>query len=113
MVNADGLNPDFSRDIYIAVGSEMAGNVRNVLVKDCKFEDVYSIATIKAPRGRGAIIENIHYENCTLRNYSLEHSECQWFRGAYNITGLVMDNVTVHSLLDQNYIFQNTENQRE
>jgi exo-poly-alpha-galacturonosidase len=78
-------NCTFKSGFGIAVGSEMSGGVRNVRVSDCTFEDVYSIGTIKAPRGRGAVIENIRFEDCTLRNYSLEHKDCEWFRGAINI----------------------------
>ena len=63
----------------------MAGGVKNVHIKDCIFENTFSIATVKAPRGRGARIDNIRYEDCTLRNYDLDHEDCKWFRGAINI----------------------------
>lgn len=63
----------------------MAGGVSNVRVQDCTFEDSFSIGTVKAPRGRGAVIEDISYEDCTLRNNDLEHQDCRWFRGAINI----------------------------
>ncbi|WP_342423961.1 glycoside hydrolase family 28 protein [Paenibacillus sp. FSL E2-0178] len=78
-------NCRFNSGFGVAIGSEMAGGVSGVQVTDCIFEDVYSIGTVKAPRGRGAVIENISYENCTLKNYSLEHEDCEWFRGAINI----------------------------
>ncbi|MBS1368453.1 MAG: glycoside hydrolase family 28 protein [Lentisphaeria bacterium] len=66
----------------VAIGSEMSGGVRNVLVRECRFENVYSIASLKAPRGRGGLIENIRYENCTLFNSDMHYSDCRWFRGA-------------------------------
>lgn len=69
----------------VAMGSEMSGGVRNVLVKDCVFEDTYSLASIKAPRGRGGCIENITYENLKHTNRSTEHKDCRWFRGAVYI----------------------------
>ncbi|MDQ8734754.1 glycoside hydrolase family 28 protein [Paenibacillus sp. LHD-38] len=78
-------NCAFKSGFGVAIGSEMSGDVRNVRVSDCTFEDVYSIATVKAPRGRGAVIENIRFEDCRLTNYSLEHEDCEWFRGAINI----------------------------
>jgi exo-poly-alpha-galacturonosidase len=78
-------NCRFNSGFGVAIGSEMAGGVSGVQVTDCIFEDVYSIGTVKAPRGRGAVIENISYENCMLKNYSLEHEDCEWFRGAINI----------------------------
>lgn len=78
-------NCSFRSGFGVAVGSEMAGNVRNVLVQDCVFQDVYSVGSIKAPRGRGGIIENITYENITFTNYSTEHKDGRWFRGAVYI----------------------------
>ncbi len=78
-------NCTFRSGFGVAVGSEMAGSVRNVLVRDCKFEDVYSAVSIKAPRGRGGVIENIRYENIVHRNHSPEHKDCKWFRGAVYI----------------------------
>ncbi|MCC8169442.1 MAG: hypothetical protein LIO59_03600, partial [Oscillospiraceae bacterium] len=69
----------------VAVGSEMSGGVKNVFVKDCCFENTYSIASIKAPRGRGGIIENIYYENNSLVKYKDELHDCEWFRGAVYI----------------------------
>lgn len=78
-------NCRFRSGFGVAVGSEMSGGVRDVLVRDCDFEDTYSVGSVKAPRGRGGVIENICYENCTFRNHSLEHSDCRWFRGAVYI----------------------------
>lgn len=72
----------FTSGFGVAMGSEMAGGVRNVLVEDCVFEDAFSIASVKAPRGRGSVIENITYRDCTLTNKSNEHQDSQWFRGA-------------------------------
>lgn len=75
----------FKSGFGIAVGSEMSGDVRNVFVEDCIYEDVYSVASIKAPRGRGGVIENIRCHDLTLTNKSLEHKDCEWFRGALYI----------------------------
>lgn len=78
-------NCSFKSGFGVAVGSEMSGSVRNVLVQDCNFEDVYSIGSVKAPRGRGGVVENIKYEDITFKNYDLEHKDCRWFRGAIYI----------------------------
>ena len=72
----------FNSGFGVAIGSEMSGGVRNVLVKDCEFNDTFSIGTVKAPRGRGNVIENITYENITHKNFSTDHKDCRWFRGA-------------------------------
>jgi polygalacturonase len=72
----------FTSGFGVAVGSEMAGGVRNVLVEDCVFKDAFSIASVKAPRGRGSVIENITYRDCTLTNQNTEIHDSKWFRGA-------------------------------
>ncbi|MFM2295192.1 MAG: hypothetical protein RLZZ350_1605 [Verrucomicrobiota bacterium] len=72
----------FMSGFGVAIGSEMAGGVRNVLVEDCVFEDTFSIASVKAPRPRGNVIENITYRDCTLTNRSPEHQDSTFFRGA-------------------------------
>ena len=75
-------NCRFKGGFGVAVGSEMAGGIRNVLVQDCEFENTYSVASIKAPRGRGGVIENIRYEDISFSYESTEHTDCRWFRGA-------------------------------
>ena len=75
----------FNSGFGVAIGSEMSGGVRNVLVRDCEFNDTFSIGTVKAPRGRGNVIENITYENITHKNFSTDHKDCRWFRGAIYI----------------------------
>jgi len=52
------------------------------LVEDCVFKDTFSIASVKAPRGRGSVIENITCRDCTHTNESAEHHDSKWFRGA-------------------------------
>ena len=79
------INCTFRSGFGVAVGSEMAGGVRNVLVRDCRFNDVYSAVAIKAPRGRGGVVENIRFENIVHKNSSNEQKDCKWFRGAIYI----------------------------
>ena len=75
-------NCTFTSGFGVAMGSEMSGGVRDCLVQDCVFSDVYSIGSIKTPRGRGSVVENIVYENLRHQNLSHEHQDCKWFRGA-------------------------------
>jgi polygalacturonase len=47
----------------VAVGSEVSGGVRNVLIRDCELiGDVTNIIHIKTRRGRGGVVENIWVE---------------------------------------------------
>lgn len=75
-------NCRFKSGFGVAMGSEMAGGIRNVLVQDCVFEDSFSIASVKAPRGRGAYIENVLYDNCRLVNHDRSVTSTIWFKGA-------------------------------
>lgn len=52
----------------ITVGSEMAGGVRNITVKDCKFLNTDRGLRIKTRRGRGkdAVIDGVLFENIEM-----------------------------------------------
>lgn len=78
-------NCRFTSGFGAAIGSEMSGSVRNVRFENCIFENTYSLASIKAPRGRGGIVENITYRNCRHFYNENEFSDNKWFRGAINI----------------------------
>lgn len=78
-------NCKFNSGFGVAIGSEMSGSVRNVLVEDCTFKDVYSIGSIKSPRGRGGIVKNIIFKDIVFKNSNLEYNDCEWFRGAIYI----------------------------
>lgn len=93
-VNVTIENCVFKSGFGVAVGSEMSGGVRDVFVKNCKFENTHSIASVKAIRGRGSYIKNIHYENCSLVNNNTEISDTKWFRGALYIDGFYGDDVS-------------------
>ena len=52
----------------ISIGSETAGGVRNVTVRNCMFENTENGIRIKSQRGRGGIVENITYSDITMKN---------------------------------------------
>ena len=56
----------------IVIGSEMSGGVRNVYVHDALFEDCDRGIRMKSTRGRGAIVENIYFENVTMKRIRYE-----------------------------------------
>ena len=80
-------NCTFPSGFGVAMGSEMSGGVEDVFVRNCTFENAFSIASIKAIRGRGSYVRNIHYENCSIKNYSTEHKDTRYFRGAIYLDG--------------------------
>lgn len=78
-------NCRFVSGFGVAVGSEMSGGVRNVRVENCIFENTYSIASIKAPRGRGGTVDNIMFRACKHYYNENEFNDCKWFRAAIYI----------------------------
>lgn len=74
-------NCRFKSGFGVAVGSEMSGGVRNVTVRDCEFNNTFSIGSVKTCRGRGGVIEDVLFENVELVNTDTEFSDCKWFRG--------------------------------
>jgi polygalacturonase len=52
----------------ISIGSETLGGVRNVTVRNCTFENTENGLRIKSQRGKGGLVENIHYSDITMKN---------------------------------------------
>ena len=75
----------FKHGFGVAVGSEVSGGVNGVYVHDCVFDQTYSAASIKSPRGRGAVIENVLFRNIKQKYTENELHDCEWFRGALYI----------------------------
>ena len=94
-------NCRFKAGFGVAMGSDMAGGVRNVLVQDCHFEDSFSIASVKAPRGRGSYIENILYDNCSLVNKDRIMKSCKWFKGALYLDNYYGEDIVDHEVMQE------------
>ncbi len=52
----------------MSIGSETAGGVRNVVVRNCTFENTENGIRIKSQRGRGGRVENISFSDLTMKN---------------------------------------------
>jgi polygalacturonase len=50
----------------VSIGSDMSGNVRNVFIHDCEFQDLWRGFWIKSTRGRGGVVENIYYTDTKI-----------------------------------------------
>jgi polygalacturonase len=50
----------------VALGSETAGSIRNVLVSNCVIEDCLSGMHIRSPRGRGGVVERLRVSNVVM-----------------------------------------------
>jgi hypothetical protein len=60
----------------LSIGSETVGGVKNVIVRNCTFENTDNGIRIKSDRKRGGTVENVLCENITMTNV----------RGALTIT---------------------------
>ena len=48
------------------IGSDMSGGVRNVFVHNCEFENLAAGIRMKAARGRGGVVEDIHIQDIKM-----------------------------------------------
>jgi polygalacturonase len=84
----------------IVIGSEMSGDVRNVVVGDCIFQDTDRGLRIKSCRGRGGVVENIQVSNILMLNVVCPfvtnlyyfcgpkgHEKYIWDKSSYPVTG--------------------------
>jgi len=56
----------------MVIGSEMSGDIRNVLAHDCFFDGTDRGIRLKSNSSRGGRVENIWYSNIRMRNIQLE-----------------------------------------
>lgn len=66
----------------VVLGSEMSGNIRNVVISNCIFQDTDRGIRLKTRRGRGGLIENI-----TVNNLIMENVFCPFVINAYYYCG--------------------------
>ncbi|MGA2604606.1 MAG: glycoside hydrolase family 28 protein [Verrucomicrobiia bacterium] len=52
----------------MSIGSESAGGVRNVTVRNCTFEGTENGIRIKSQRGRGGVVENVSYSDINMKD---------------------------------------------
>jgi len=52
----------------VVIGSEMSGDVRNIVISNCVFDGTDRGIRIKSTRGRGGVVENISVSNIVVRN---------------------------------------------
>ena len=72
----------FKSGYGIAIGSEMSGGITDVTIRDCVFQNTYSMLSVKAPRPRGGVVDGIICEDCIHFNYDSIEEDCEWHRGA-------------------------------
>lgn len=53
----------------IAIGSEMSGGVRNVVIRDCDIRGSNSVLHIKSRRARGGVVENVWLDDVRVESF--------------------------------------------
>lgn len=66
----------------VAIGSGMSGGVRDVYVHDCHFTGSDQGIRLKSMRGRGGVVENVHFENIRMANLRREAIVLNMFYGS-------------------------------
>jgi polygalacturonase len=66
----------------VAIGSGMSGDVRNVYVHDCSITGGDQGIRLKSMRGRGGVVENVHFENIHMANLRQEAIVLNMFYGS-------------------------------
>jgi polygalacturonase len=52
----------------MSIGGGSNGGVRNMIVRNCRFEDTDAGVRLKSGRGRGGLVENLTYENLAMKH---------------------------------------------
>jgi polygalacturonase len=65
----------------LSVGGQTPGGLRNMWVWDCVFEDTDTGIRLKAERGDGGLVENVHYENLTMKNVGMPIQINSYYHG--------------------------------
>jgi len=56
----------------VVIGSEMSGDVRNIVITNCIFDGTDRGIRIKSTRGRGGVVEDIRVSNVVMRDIRME-----------------------------------------
>jgi polygalacturonase len=59
---------DFVHGHGMSIGNPSPGGARNITVRDCTFDGTDAGIRMKSHRGTGGIVENLTYENLTMKN---------------------------------------------
>jgi len=59
-------NCTFQHGHGLSIGGQTPGGMRNMVVRDCTFEDTDAGIRMKAARGSGGLVEHLSYDNLTM-----------------------------------------------
>jgi polygalacturonase len=62
----------FVRGFSLAIGSEMSGGVKNIVIRDCEVGNLKEGIQIKSRKDRGGYVENVRVMDCDLLRIKIE-----------------------------------------
>lgn len=71
-INVSISDCKFIRGFGLAIGSEMSGGVKNVLIRDCEVGKLKEGIQIKSRKDRGGYVENVYVSDCDLLRIKIE-----------------------------------------
>ncbi|WP_224450360.1 glycoside hydrolase family 28 protein [Haloprofundus salilacus] len=74
----------------VVIGSEMSGDVRDVVVSNCTFTDTDRGVRIKTQRDRGGVVEDLRFDNIAMRRVA-----CPFVINGYYFTDIDSDPLPV------------------
>ena len=96
------------------VGSEMSGDVKNILVNNCQFLGTDVGLRFKSTRGRGGIVENIYVKNISMTDIKTDAITFNMYYGGKSVAEMLADgdnpdNVTKAPIDETTPIFRNID----
>ncbi len=70
-VNVWITNCNFIKGHSLAIGSEMSGGVKHVVVRDCELGNLYYGLQIKGTKARGGYVEDVTVKDCDLQQIKI------------------------------------------
>jgi len=73
----------------VTIGSEMSGGVKNVYVSDCTFIGTDVGLRFKSNRGRGGVVENIHFSDIDMINIPTQAISFNLYYGGLSVSEML------------------------
>jgi len=95
----------------VVIGSEMSGDVRNVTINNCVFDQTHRGLRIKTARGRGGVVEHIRASNIVMRSigtaFTLSMFYQDW-KGSLTLDGFYKGSgIKIEDVSEETPIFRN------
>ena len=95
----------------VVIGSEMSGDVRNVAISNCVFDQTNRGLRFKTVRGRGGVVENIRASNIVMGSIGTAFTFSMFYqdwRGALTLDGFYHgDKVKTNPVTEETPVFRN------